>query len=316
MRETGETVTSQGGKPVKECNDDDLRQDPEGRFSQSKRALEELSLLTEKLERLNRKLKESEEMKSTFISNIRNEMGSPLYSIMGLARRLAAHSDDPEKVQRTAALIYEEAFDFHFQLRNVFAAAELEAGEVRREVAKVDIRVLLDDVLASLEHKVREKNLDVGITGPVKPGSGEALFMGDGGKLELVMTNLLSNAVKFSLPGGSIDVTLGNEDGLLTIEVKDVGVGIDSTCRETIFDRFSRRDASTKRSFRGQGLGLSVTKALVELMVGSITYRKNAPEGSVFEVRIPEASRLSTARMVAMGGNMFIFDDDAMEQEL
>ncbi len=113
-------------EPIK---DDDLLEELKKRFLDNKKALRDMVVMNEKIEKLNAKLAESEKLKTNFLSNIRNEINNPLTAILGMARQLASPVPDQQTRQAMAETIYHEAFDLDFQLRNIFAAAELESGE-------------------------------------------------------------------------------------------------------------------------------------------------------------------------------------------
>src|SRR5687768_5674634 len=133
---------------MSKLTDKELLEELQNRFSENKKSLEELSTLTKQLQALNDKLKESEKIKSLFLANIRNEMNDPLTSILGLSKNIQSPDNSQwEKTRAMAALIHAEAFNLDFQLRNIFAAAELESGELELEVVQVDIYTLAKNVV-------------------------------------------------------------------------------------------------------------------------------------------------------------------------
>jgi signal transduction histidine kinase len=293
-------------------SDNELLIELKKRFQENKESLEELRTLTKQLEEVNRKLRESEAMKSSFISNIRNELINPLGSILGLSQQLAepGHSET-ETASNIASNIYREAFDLDFILKNIFMAAEIEAGEAALNASCVHVSSLLEDVLSEFNHKMDEKDVtaklsdEFGGAGREKP-----LFITDGEKLRLIMANLVSNAVKYSPEKGTVEVRLRKEDGSLEFLVRDYGIGIKESEKERIYDRFKQLDSGTTKYYRGQGLGLSITKALVEMLMGTIAFESSEGMGSTFVVIIPEADGDVESEVLAMNGNMFIFQED------
>jgi signal transduction histidine kinase len=284
---------------------------------QNRRALEELKVLTKKLETVNRKLEYSEAAKSEFISTMRNEMVNPLTSIMGLARRLADEKAlDPGQKNHFASLIYAEAFDFDLQLRNIFAAAEIEAGDVEIDMSRVHVQSLLEGILVLFQHKMDEKGLRVAIErGASGGGRGDEHFRTDSGKLQLILTNFISNAIKFSHRAGRLELSMSMEAGCLRFSAQDYGIGITVEHQEEIFDRFKQLDSGPRKCFRGQGLGLCVTKALVEILQGKIFLSSRKGRGSMFTVEIPECAPVPRNQSLAEHGNTFIFADEAPGEE-
>lgn len=267
------------------------------RLDFNRRALNDLQALTGKLETTNRRLQESEALKSHFISNIRNEINNPLTAILGLAGQLMAGAGSTPELAR---LIYAEAFYLDFQLENIFLAAELEAGEALPAPVRVDVAALVADLLAQLEHWHAGKNLSIraDVAAPL-------WFSTDAAKLHRMVLNLLANAVEFSPPGGEVTVTAVSADGMLRLSVRDQGPGIDAALHEAVFDRFRQLDAGSTKNHRGHGLGLSVIRALADLLGGSVVLEDAPGGGCRFTLTLPEAKVETDA--AAEQGNVFLF---------
>jgi signal transduction histidine kinase len=293
--------------------DEELIDELKGRFREKQTAMEDLLAVTKKLEDVNRKLQESEGLKSNFLSNIRNEMNNPLTSIMGLSRQIiAGNTLEPEAVYPIARMIHSEAFNLDFQLRNIFAAAELEAGEAELTTSTVDVDALVQNVIEQFRFRAFEKNIALRYAPISEDRERRALFSTDPEKLQIVVSNLVSNAIEYSLEGGEVGVRAWVEGGYLNLTVEDQGIGIDANERAAIFDRFKQLDAGSTKRHRGHGLGLSITRDLVELMLGNISVSSAPGGGSVFEVSaIPEADTNGDAGVFAINGNVFLFEDNA-----
>ena len=186
---------------MEQMSDDVLLQELNRRFLDTKKALRDMMVMNEKIEKLNVKLAESERMKSNFLSNIRNEINNPLTSILGLARELAGPGKDEARRQLTARLIYTEAFDLDFQLSNIFMAAELEAGEAKLSPAQLDVDGFLGRLVSAFSHKAREKKISVEVSGLPVSGRRRSSFTTDPEKMRLIAANLLANAIEFSPEG-------------------------------------------------------------------------------------------------------------------
>jgi len=298
--------------------DEQLIEEVKERFQENKKTLHDLSILTRKLEQVNRKLQESEAMKSDFLSNIRNEMNNPLTSIMGLSRQLiAGDSLTPESVYPVAGMIHSEAFSLDFQLRNIFAAAELEAGEVTVNSSTVDINALVKNVIDMFRFKAFEKDLAVSYDPIAEDRTERAFFRTDPEKLQLIVSNLLSNAIEFSHEKGRVKARAWTEGGYLNLSVEDHGIGVDAADQTIIFDRFKQLDSGSKKRHRGHGLGLSITKDLVGLLLGTISVSSAPNKGSIFTVTaIPEIKSQAETDVFAINGNVFIFEENIAEQKI
>jgi len=289
-------------------SDDELIDEIRRRFEFNRNALNDLRAVTRKLEEMNEKLKESERVKSQFLSNIRNEINNPLSAIMGLSGQLRGCRQEPERCVRTAAMIYAEAFNLDFQLQNIYAAAELEAGDAVPDYALVDVAAVIKGCFDKLAPRIAEKQLAT-----AREVDAGLVFPTDAHKLELVVINLLANAVEFSPGNGQIGVTAAESGSSLEIAVSDSGPGIAAADREIIFDRFRQLEVGTTKSHRGHGLGLSICWSLVELLGGTLDLDSRPGSGSRFVVILPRPD--VEVRVRASDANLFLFDrDDEPEQ--
>lgn len=288
--------------------DDELIDEIRQRFEFNRNALSDLRAVTRKLEEMNEKLKESERVKSQFLSNIRNEINNPLSAIMGLSSQLRSCRQDPERCTGTAAMIYAEAFNLDFQLQNVFIAAELEAGEAAPDYALVDVQSVVSGCLDKLAQRIAEKQIEVHNDLPLTLS-----FPTDAQKLEVIVINLLANAVEFDPEGGQVTVTAAERETGLEIAVADAGPGIAAADREAIFDRFRQLDAGTTKEHRGHGLGLSICWALAELLGGTLDVDSRPGGGSRFVLILPRPA--VEVKVQARDANFFMFDQvDELEK--
>lgn len=270
--------------------------------------------LTEKLQNelklVNNKLAESESLKSHFISNITNEIVNPFASVLGLSKNiLAAKNTDIDKIKGMAELIHSEAFELDFQLKNIFTAARVEAGEANPEYVKTNINLLISSIIESYKYKAEQKQLNINFSFE----SSEQLnkihyFSTDPEKLKLILSNLLSNSIKFSNAANKIEMHSWIENDKLKISVKDYGIGIDKKNLDNIFDRFKRLDSTINSVTPGHGLGLSVTKAILDLLEGNIEIVSKRGIGSKFTITIPQGMG-GNVDDFAIDGNEFIFGD-------
>jgi len=259
------------------------------------------------LKHLNQKLEDSEKLKTHFLSNIRNEIINPFASIIGLSQNIQMLG--PDKIQRIksiAAMIHSEAFTLDFQLQNIFAAAEIEAGEVSPQYMKVDIQSIFSSVIDAYKHEIDKKHLRVNISS----NQDEIYFVTDAEKLGIIFSNLLSNCIKYSHPEGTIYIQIKEKGPDLEFIVKDEGIGIDPGFSKLIFDRFKRIDNTINTLNSGYGLGLSIVSSLLEMINGTIRLESEPDNGTTFIVDIPEAKLPEGSEGYAMDGNEFMFEND------
>jgi signal transduction histidine kinase len=273
-------------------NDEELLKELEKRFNNNKQSLLELEQLYSQLKVVNKKLEESEELKSHFISNIRNEIINPFASIMGLAKELSIlNKADLEKVNSFGKMIYYEAFDLDFQLKNIFAAAAIEAGDLSPDITEIDIDKFFKNIIQFYHVKASDKKIVLDYDYEDLTDSKSNVFKTDAEKLRLIITNLLINAIDNSNESSGkviIKVRLNHES--LMFSVKDFGKGIKDEDLEIIFDRFKRLNTHIHTLNKGHGLGLSIAGSYAEILGGNIKVESQLNIGSSFNVFISEAN--------------------------
>jgi signal transduction histidine kinase len=288
--------------------DEELIEELNTRLGENRKALHDMTVMNRKLVELNQRLEQSEGLKSNFLSNIRNEINNPLSAILGLAGQIAAGTGrDAPTVTGLARTIEAEAFDLDFQLRNIFAAADLEAGATELEVAAVDVASVTRDVLDSFRHRSTAKGLTISLAMAGLDDAAPLPFLTDADKLRLILANLLANAIEFTGAGGSVAVRLNCMAGDLIVSVEDSGCGLDPTEQQLIFDRFRQLESGPRKNHRGHGLGLSITRSLLDLLGGTITVAGEKGKGAVFTVTLPPPLGAEAVDLAAEDGNLFFF---------
>lgn len=246
--------------------------------------------LAKTLYELNEKLRDSEQLKGHFISNVTNEIVNPFTSVLALAANIQQLKEgDIELAHHMAGLIFEEAFHLDFQLKNIFAAALIEAGKEETSNSTVDLHdfaVQLGEYFKSLLSK---KKITLSFNFPGEKNNGESLkFTTDKTKLDLILKNLISNSIKYSPEDSVVEVSfvIGNDE--LRVEVSDHGKGIKPEDRKVIFDRFKQLDEKINSVNTGHGLGLSIVQAYAEMLGGSVNISDNVNGGTVVQVAIQQ----------------------------
>ncbi|WP_258101298.1 sensor histidine kinase [Marinoscillum pacificum] len=260
--------------------------------------------LMDELMSVNKKLVVAEQIKTDFLSNIRNEIINPISALLELSQSLVDQSS--ERSSRIASLIYDETFQLNFQMTNILASAELEAGEVEMKVSRVNLKSLVNSVINSFKKLLKKKKMSIELIGLNE----SQVFVTDSEKLNLILSNLISNAIQFSFTGGKIEISCLVEEGTLHLSVCDFGIGISKADQEEVFSRFTQLDRGSVKAHPGHGLGLSLTKALLETLDGKLTLESESNKGSVFAIHVPELTESLDSSTFSSVGNEFLFDDN------
>lgn len=287
-----------------EFDDKELVNEIEKRFLEHKKTLKKLQDLNQKLQNANRKLEESEALKSHFIANISNEIENPFSSIIGLSKNiLLANEENWDKAQQMVELIHSQAFNLDFQLKNIFVAAKIEAGEIKPEYVNVDIHNIIYSLFEDFKYEAQKKNINFNL---IKTGDNN--FISDPEKIKLIISNLISNAIKFSFENKRVEVSLKIDKKKLILSVQDFGTGISEENQKVIKDRFKRIDSGIRSDQRGHGLGLSINKALMDALKGKIDFSTTENVGTKFQIELTEPN-IKTSDY-ATDGNEFLFESD------
>jgi PAS domain S-box-containing protein len=218
-------------------------------------------------------------MKSEFLANMSHEVRTPMNGILGMTSILLQSELTAD--QRDCALSVQRSASYLLDIINdVLDLSKIEAGKLELEFAPFPLRVCIEDVFEIVAERAKAKNLElVCRASPEVPDQ----VWGDAGRLRQVLTNLVGNAVKFTSHGEvCVDVRQGDNDHLL-FEVTDTGIGITPDQVEKIFEPFCQGDGSTTRKYGGTGLGLTISRRLVELMGGQLRVTSKPGVGSTFE---------------------------------
>ncbi len=285
-----------------------LLEELQRRFDQNRQNIEQLKLLNRQLKEVNVRLEESEQLKTHFLSNVRNELINPMASIMHLSRGIAAAGDiSQQEITKMASMIYEEAFSLNFQLNNIFAAAEIEAGENACEHYRIDVEELARSAISKFTGLAAAKGLKIKFENNLDRDQ-SFLYRSDPAKLQTIIENLLVNAITWSEARGEVIVSADFCQDGLQLRVRDFGKGIPDDLQERIFDRFKQLDMNIYTDNRGQGLGLCIVKSYVELLDGSVTVNSGKGRGTEIIICIPDAGDVESQGF-SDNGQEFLFDN-------
>ena len=242
------------------------------------------------LERANR-------LKSEFLANVSHELRTPMNAIIGYSKLMLDGLDGELNSQQESDLqrVTTAADNLLGLINGLLDLSKIEAGRMEINVEEIDVRPVIEDVLALVKPQSDEKELEVRANVPVELPS----ILADRARFRQVLVNLVSNAVKFT-DSGVVTISASSGDGWVTLSVADTGIGISQDAQAYIFDEFRQADASTTRRFGGTGLGLAISKRLIALHGGRIWVESGAAGGSVFSFTMPVYVR-AVASVVGVG---------------
>ncbi len=269
---------------------------------------------TRDLEKANRELEQSSRLKSQFISTMSHELRTPLNSILGFSNILAdeAFGSLTDKQKRHVANIYNSGSHLLQLINNILDIAKIESGKLELHYESFDVAQAISEVKSVIQPLADRKKQDILLS----ISDARLLIRADKTKFKQILYNLLSNAVKFSPEEKDIFLitevldhsqgtplldakTFPGVDSCLELSVKDCGIGIKKEHHEMIFNEFMQVDSSYSRRYEGTGLGLALTKRLVELHGGEIFVESEESVGSTFTVRLPLSVSASPASDMA-----------------
>ncbi|WP_280540186.1 ATP-binding protein [Chromohalobacter sp. 11-W] len=263
-----------------------LREDTQAQIDQTtfdlRESMETIEVKNIELDMAHRRALEANRIKSQFLANISHEIRTPLNGIIGFCQLLGRSALDSR--QREWLEQVQTASDNLLSLiSDVLDFSKIEAGKLELETVPVDMVALVDEVLGLQAPNAQRKNLH--LLGLIYDDVPDQL-LGDPLRIKQVLTNLVNNAVKFT-ERGEIVVRVMLDDLSATstklhISVRDTGIGLDLASRERLFQAFSQGDASRSRKYGGTGLGLMISKRLVEQMGGEIDVESESGEGTTF----------------------------------
>ena len=290
-------------------------------ISERKR-FEEIRARSAELEAQNRRIQEASRLKSEFLANMSHELRTPLNSIIGFAELLHDREVDPSSPQYLEFLqdILRSGRHLQQMINDVLDLAKVEAGKMELRPERVDVGQLISEVSNVLRGVAATKHIRVEVT--VQPEVEKGTL--DPSRFKQVLYNYLSNALKFTREGGSVRIAATLEQPqMLCLTVEDTGIGIAEGDLGRLFVDFQQLEEGATKKHGGTGLGLALTKRLVEAQGGSVGVKSELGKGSEFFALLPLHAPLSLGALehVALGMNsgasaVLVVEDDARDRNL
>ncbi len=260
---------------------------------------------------------EANKAKSTFLSNMSHDIRTPMNAIVGMTAIAMTHIEDREQVQNCLRKITLSGKHLLGLINDVLDMSKIESGKMTLTAERISLREVVEGVVGIVQSQIRGKSQSFNVH--ISNIIAEDVYC-DSVRLNQVLINLLSNAIKYTQEGGSIQLSLYQEqapeemgEGYIRnhITVKDNGIGMTPEFVEHIFESYSRADSKRVNKTEGAGLGMAITKHIVNAMDGTITVESEPKKGTTFEVTVDfERADTEEIEMVLPPWKILVVDDD------
>ena len=254
--------------------------------------------------------------KSTFLSNMSHDIRTPMNAIIGFTTLAVSNIDDKKRVRDYLGKIISSSNHLLSLINDILDMSRIESGKIHLEETQVSLADVLHDLKTIISGQIYAKQLDLYMD--AMDVTNEDVYC-DKTRLNQVLLNLLSNAVKFTPAGGTVSVRLKQfpvavkGSGLYEIRVKDNGIGMSQEFVKKLFSPFERERTSTVSRTQGTGLGMAITKNIVDMMGGTIEVQTEQDKGTEFIVRLPfriQAEQHHTEKIAELEGLKALVVDD------
>lgn len=263
---------------------------------------------------------EANRIKDEFLATLSHELRTPLNAVIGWAGLLKSGALTGPAVRNALETIERNAAIQAQLIEDLLDVSRILSGKLRLETCALDLAEIVDAATATVRPAADSRRIAVDIVIETRP----LLLVGDPDRLQQVLWNLLSNAIKFTPEGGRVELRVSRSDSAAHIVVRDTGPGISPSFLPHVFDRFRQADSSTTRAHGGLGLGLAITRSIVELHGGTVEVSSaGLGTGATFRVRLPAAAAVAakveagpTGSARLDGARVLVVDDQADERLL
>ena len=260
---------------------------------------------------------EANKAKSTFLSNMSHDIRTPMNAIIGFTTLAASNIDNQEKVKDYLSKILSSSNHLLSLINDVLDMSRIESGKIYLEEQEANLSDILHDIKTIITGQIHAKQLELYMD--VMDVTDEDVYC-DKTRLNQVLLNLLSNAIKFTPAGGTVSVRVAQlpnapeGSGLYEIRVKDTGIGMSQQFAKRIFEPFERERTSTVSKIQGTGLGMAISKNIIDMMGGTIEVHTEQDTGTEFVIRVAlrlQPERRSAEKIKELEGlKALVVDDD------
>ena len=249
---------------------------------------------TKELLEAKNKAEQSEKLKSAFLANMSHEIRTPMSGVLGFAKLLKKPDLTAEKQQEYLRHIEKSGARMLNIINDIVDISKIESGQIQIVIKEWNINRKIEEIYAFFKHEVEAKGIQFSIKNSLP--AEKTIIKTDDDKIYAILTNLVKNAIKFTEHGSielgcelatNPEIADQNRNSEIQFFVSDTGIGIPKDRQQAIFDRFIQADIADKQAYQGAGLGLSISKAYVELLGGKIWVESEEGKGSSFYFSIP-----------------------------
>lgn len=274
-------------------------------------------LQLQELEKTRQVAVEANKAKSEFLANMSHDIRTPMNAIVGMTAIATAHLNDKEQVKNCLRKITLSSKHLLGLINDVLDMSKIESGKLTLTTEQVSLKEVVEGIVSIMQPQVKAKkqNFDIHVENILT----ENVWC-DGVRLNQILLNLLSNATKYTPEGGSIRLSLSEEESpkgdgsvRIHIRVKDNGIGMSPEFLQKLYESYSRADESRIHKTEGAGLGMSITKYIVDAMEGTIDVQSEPDVGTEFHITVDfEKAAAMEADMVLPPWSMLVVDDDEL----
>jgi len=250
--------------------------------------ISDMKMKEQELKQALEKAKESDRLKSAFLSNMSHEIRTPMNGILGFTKLLKEPQHTGEERDRYIGIIEKSGDRMLNTIKDIIDISRIEAGQVKVTSTEISVNKILNELYDFFNTEASKKGIELIYKHKIQDS--EAIINTDKIKLEGILSNLIKNAIKFTMEGSvSFGCSLVHNNDSVDLEffVSDTGIGIPESRIEAIFNRFEQADIEDRNVYEGSGLGLAIAKSYVEMLGGKIWVTSKDGSGSTFRFTIP-----------------------------
>lgn len=267
------------------------------------------------LDKARREAVDANHAKSEFLSNMSHDIRTPMNAIVGMAAIATANISNMQQVQNCLRKITLSSKHLLGLINDVLDMSKIESGKMNLNMDQISLREVIESIVSIVQPQIKEKNQNFDVF--IHDISTENVCC-DSVRLNQILLNFLSNAIKFTPEGGSIRMSMfekespkGEDWSRICITVEDSGIGMSKEFRDKIFESFAREDNNRVQKIQGTGLGMAITKYIVDAMGGTIEVQSEQGKGTMFCVTLDlEKAIVQEEDMILPAWRMLVVDDD------